>query len=60
MLDSELAALYEVKTKRLNEQVNRNIKRFPEDFMFQLSREEVDSLRSQTVTLKAARQVIVK
>jgi hypothetical protein len=52
MLDSDLAVLYEVKTKRLNEQVVRNRKRFPEDFMFQLTGEEADFLRSQTATSK--------
>ena len=40
MLDFDLAALYEVETRRLKEQVKRNIERFPDDFMFQLSREE--------------------
>lgn len=40
MLDADLAGLYEVKTKRLNEQVKRNLERFPEDFMFQLTEEE--------------------
>ena len=55
MLDSDLAELYEVTTKRLNEQVRRNIKRFPPDFMFQLSREEFDFLRSPNATLKTAR-----
>ena len=55
MLDSDLAELYEVTTKRLNEQVRRNIKRFPPDFMFQLSREEFDFLRSLNATLKTAR-----
>ena len=40
MLDRDLAALYGVETKRLNEQVKRNIKRFPEDFMFQLTKDE--------------------
>ncbi len=40
MLDHDLAMLYGVETKRLNEQVKRNIKRFPEDFMFQLTKEE--------------------
>ena len=40
MLDADLAELYEVKTKRLNEQVKRNLERFPEDFMFQLTEEE--------------------
>ena len=52
MLDSDLAVLYEVKTKRLNEQVVRNRKRFPEDFMFQLTEEEADFLRSQNATSK--------
>ena len=47
MVDSDLARLYEVTTKRLNEQVKRNIKRFPQDFMFRLSPGEVDLLRSQ-------------
>lgn len=55
MPDSDLAALYEVETRRLNEQVRRNLKRFPSDFMFQLSEEEFDSLRSQFVTLKKGR-----
>ena len=49
MLDSDLATLYGVETKRLNEQVKRNIKRFPEDFMFQLTKDEC--LRSQIATL---------
>ena len=51
MLDKELALLYGVPTKRLNEQVKRNIKRFPDDFMFQLTLEETKSLRSQFATL---------
>lgn len=55
MLDSDLAELYEVPTKRLNEQVRRNIKRFPPDFMFQLTPEEFDSLRSHFATLKIGR-----
>ena len=50
MLDEDLAALYEVTTKRLNEQVKRNRERFPDDFMFQLSEEEYENLRSQFVT----------
>ncbi len=50
MLDSDLAALYEVTTKRLNEQVKRNSERFPEDFMFQLSEDEYENLRSQFST----------
>ena len=51
MLDSDLAMLYGVETKRLNEQVKRNINRFPEDFMFQLTQDEAIRLRSQIVTL---------
>jgi len=47
MLDRDLAELYGVAVKRLNEQVKRNIRRFPEDFMFRLTREEIISLRSQ-------------
>ena len=50
MLDGDLAALYEVEVKVLNQAVRRNIDRFPEDFMFQLSPEEFDYLRSQSVT----------
>jgi hypothetical protein len=55
MLDGDLAKLYGVSTKRLNEQVRRNIARFPEDFMFQLTAEEGDSLRSQFATSKPGR-----
>lgn len=47
MVDSDLAELYGVTTKRLNEQVRRNIKRFPDDFMFQITKEEKDALISQ-------------
>jgi len=50
MLDRDLARLYGVETKRLNEQVKRNIERFPEDFMFQLSKEEFENWKSQFVT----------
>ena len=53
MLDRDLATLYGVETKRLNEQVKRNIKRFPEDFMFQLTKDEC--LRSQIATLNEGR-----
>ncbi|MFC1621289.1 ORF6N domain-containing protein [Candidatus Omnitrophota bacterium] len=52
MLDRDLAELYGVPTKRLNEQVRRNLKRFPGDFRFQLTWEESESLRSQIATLK--------
>ena len=51
MLDSDLAMLYGVETKRLNEQVKRNLNRFPEDFMFQLTKEEANHSRSQIVIL---------
>jgi len=44
MLDTDLAAMYQVETKRLNEQVKRNKDRFPEDFMFQLTKEEFENL----------------
>ena len=50
MLDYDLASLYNVTTKRLNEQVKRNRSRFPEDFMFQLTENECASLRSQIAT----------
>ena len=50
MFDRDLARLYGVETNRLNEQVKRNIERFPEDFMFQLSKEEFECLRSQFAT----------
>ena len=51
LIDKDLAALYEIETKVFNQSVKRNIKRFPEDFMFQVTQEEWDSLRSQFVTL---------
>ena len=50
MLDFDLAILYGVETKRLKEQVRRNITRFPEDFMFELNKDEIDNLRSQIAT----------
>ena len=50
ILDSALAELYGVATRRLNEQVRRNIEKFPEDFMFQLTREECENLKSQFAT----------
>jgi hypothetical protein len=52
MLDRDLAALYETETKALNLAVKRNIKRFPKDFMFQLTKQEFDDLRSQIETLE--------
>ena len=50
MLDRDLAMLYDVETKYLKRQVNRNIERFPDDFMFQLNRDEFNNLRSQIGT----------
>ena len=50
MLDSDLAAIYGYEVKRLNEQVKRNINRFPEDFMFQLTRDEIDLVKSHFAT----------
>ena len=50
MLDSDLAELYQVPTKVLNQAVRRNLARFPADFMFQLPSAEAESLRSQFVT----------
>lgn len=50
MMDTDIAAIYHVSTKRLNEQVGRNKARFPEDFMFQLTEDEVSNLRSQFAT----------
>src|SRR5271166_917876 len=50
MLDSDLAALYEVPTRALNQAVRRNIERFPEDFAFLLSKDELENWRSQIVT----------
>jgi hypothetical protein len=55
MLDADLASLYGVKTKVLNLAVRRNLERFPDDFMFQLSQEEAESLRFQFETSKKGR-----
>src|SRR5262245_51174221 len=55
MLDSDLAELYGETTKRFNQQVSRNPKRFPNDFMFQLTKDETESLRLQFATSKTAR-----
>ncbi len=57
MLDADLAELYEVETKELNRAVKRNIERFPEDFMFQLSAEEFDNLRFQFGTSSLKSQI---
>jgi hypothetical protein len=55
MLDSDLAEVYQVETRVLNQAVSRNLLRFPKDFMFQLTKGEFDSLISQTVTSKKGR-----
>ena len=55
MIDVDLAELYDVPTKRLNEQVRRNRKRFPKDFMFRLTKTEAEVLRSQFATSKTGR-----
>ena len=55
MLDADLAGLYGVETRVLVQAVKRNLERFPEDFMFQLTKEEADFLTSQIVTLKRGR-----
>ena len=52
MLDSDLAALYQVETKALKQAVKRNLDRFPDDFMFELTKEETECLRSQIATLE--------
>ncbi len=59
ILDRDLARLYGVETKRLNEQVKRNLERFPEDFMFQLSKEEAELSRSQFATLNAGNEILM-
>ncbi len=50
IMDSDLAKLYGVETRRLNEQIRRNIDKFPDDFMFQLTKDEYDNLKSQIAT----------
>ena len=57
ILDEDIANLYGVETKRLNEQVKRNIERFPPEFMFQLTKEEWNFLRSQFATLNSFSQI---
>ena len=55
MIDEDLAELYNVSTRRLNEQIKRNLERFPSDFMFQLTKSEYEILRSQNATSKKGR-----
>ena len=57
MFDRDLAELYGVSTKRLNEQVRRNLKRFPADFMFELTWQEATVSRSQFATLKQGQNI---
>ena len=57
MLDYDLAELYQVETKQLKRQVKRNINRFPEDFLFELTKEEFESLRSQIGILKSRKKI---
>ncbi len=57
MLDSDLAEMYSVTTSRLNEQVKRNIERFPNDFMFQLTNAEWGNLQSQSATTSLTSQM---
>jgi hypothetical protein len=59
ILDRDLAALYQVKTKVLNQAVKRNIERFPDDFMFQLTNEEWHTVSSQILTTSDLRSQIV-
>ena len=60
MLASDLAEIYQVPTKRLNEAVKRNLARFPEDFMFQLNNEELENWRSQIVTSNPAAKMGIR
>ena len=60
MVDKDLAELYGVETKVLVQSIKRNIERFPDDFMFQLTWKEVESLRSQFVTLKSPNGIASK
>ena len=60
MIDFDLAELYGVETKVLNQAVKRHRDRFPSDLMFQLNKKEADSLRSQIVTLKRAGRVSIE
>ena len=60
MLDRDIAELYGTETKRVNEQVSRNPERFPENFMFQLTQEEIQNLRSQNATANMSSNHTVK
>ena len=60
MFDADLAALYQVPTRALNQAVKRNLSRFPSDFMFQLSRDELNDWRSQIVTSNPRAQMSLR
>ncbi|RZK66244.1 MAG: ORF6N domain-containing protein [Pedobacter sp.] len=59
MLDFDLASLYEVETRVLNQAVKRNIQRFPQDFMFQLTKQEFENLRIETNNLDMSSQIVM-
>ena len=59
MLDFDLAELYEVETRVLNQAIKRNIESFPEDFMFRLTKEEWEELLSQTVHISSSSQIVM-
>ena len=60
MLDFDLAELYEVETRVLNQAIKRNIESFPEDFMFRLTKEEWESMSSQSVMTSSSQSVMMK
>jgi ORF6N domain len=60
MFDADLAALYEVPTKALNQAMRRNLERFPEDFAFQLSKEDLENWRSQIVTSNSSAKMALR
>ena len=57
MLDSDLAEIYGYELRAMNQQVKRNIERFPEDFMFQLTKDEVELVKSQIVTSRKKKEI---
>ncbi len=59
MLDFDLAELYEVETRVLNQAIKRNIESFPEDFLFRLTKEEWEKLLSQTVHISSSSQIVM-
>ena len=59
MIDRDIAELYGVETRRLNEQVKRNIERFPEEFMFKMNDEEFENWKSQIVTSNKSDEILI-